>query len=361
MIKFLESPSSRGLGHHPLTVKTGVQIPQETVWKKMWNRELFKKMLFGDKIAVIAGGTGGHVIAAENFASFFDFDLFVEKRCTKFLRRGLNNVFIYNFNGSKFLMFLKMFFTFLKLIKDLWKYNTVILFGSIYIIPAFLAAVFLRKNIVIHEQNAMMGLTNRIIQPFAKRVLLSFKETKYASKSKSDIFGLPVTFKNFTIKKKNKNQKKYILVIAGSGGADFFDNIVTPKVVKFALVNNMKVFCQVKCYKKFHNTEDIQYSSFFTNIEELVSGAFFIINRSGAGSLALIQMYKKKAITIPWSGAKNNHQFFNGKASGQIVIEEKDIDNLEDAMNFLFYSSEEDEIKSDLCVFKIEENSFEVL
>ena len=56
--------------------------------------------------------------------------------------------------------------------------------------PAGLMAVLLRRPLIIHEQNAIAGLTNRVLAPFAKHILTGFPST-FVRKN-VDVVGNPV-------------------------------------------------------------------------------------------------------------------------------------------------------------------------
>ena len=70
--------------------------------------------------------------------------------------------------------------------------------------PLLFAASILRIPTLIHEQNALMGRTNRILSKICNKTAISFKTTKYAnylSKNlfvhKSFIFKIFIVFKNW--------------------------------------------------------------------------------------------------------------------------------------------------------------------
>ena len=60
--------------------------------------------------------------------------------------------------------------------------DLVIGFGGFVAAPGGLAAWLSRIPLLIHEQNAVMGLTNRILARFSKRILLGFSGALQASK-----------------------------------------------------------------------------------------------------------------------------------------------------------------------------------
>jgi len=87
-----------------------------------------------------------------------------------------------------------------------------------------LAAATLRVPILIHEQNTIPGLTNRLCQVLAKRITISYMSSAHYFRKKATVFtGNPVrhevydAVKSVARQKLNLDQKrKTILVIGGS-------------------------------------------------------------------------------------------------------------------------------------------------
>ena len=99
-------------------------------------------------------------------------------------------------------------------------------FGGYTSIPTILAAKFFNIKTLIHEQNALMGRTNRILSKLCYATAISFKTTQFA-KINSYFTGIPVRpFK----KEKVKKNKKKILIVGGSQGAKIFSKII-PKIL----------------------------------------------------------------------------------------------------------------------------------
>lgn len=69
------------------------------------------------------------------------------------------------------------------------KADAVVGFGGYASLPVYLAARTLRIPVVVHEQNALPGLANRIAARFADRVCVSFPQTGLRSQ---EYVGLPV-------------------------------------------------------------------------------------------------------------------------------------------------------------------------
>ena len=73
--------------------------------------------------------------------------------------------------------------------------------------PGAIAALLKRIPVVIHEQNAVMGTTNRIVSTFAKKVLVGFPNTFLGA----IVCGNPINKKIASLSLKNKipqNKKK---------------------------------------------------------------------------------------------------------------------------------------------------------
>ena len=83
-----------------------------------------------------------------------------------------------------------------------YKPELVIGFGGYTSIPSIIAAKILRVKILIHEQNAVMGRTNRLLS-YLTKYSDNFKNTLHARKH-SHHTGIPVRKNNFI----RKNQRR---------------------------------------------------------------------------------------------------------------------------------------------------------
>ena len=94
---------------------------------------------------------------------------------------------------------------FLKSIHLIYKFRPKLIvgFGGYTSIPTILAAKFFKIKTLIHEQNALMGSTNRILSKICNKTAISFKTTKFAKKD-SCYTGIPIRL----FKKKNTEKKK---------------------------------------------------------------------------------------------------------------------------------------------------------
>ena len=178
---------------------------------------------------MVAGGSGGHLFPALSvIEELTDYDtlLITDKRTEKYLKnldikyrkiitaRIQINIFLI-FNLIKLLIsLLDNIFIILTKRPDI-----VIGFGGYTSIPTLLAAKILRKRIIIHEQNAVMGKTNRLLSKISDLVTITFPNTKFTPNS-SIFTGLPLRKKG--ILKKLKTKKKEYLLLVGVRVQKFF-------------------------------------------------------------------------------------------------------------------------------------------
>ena len=165
-----------------------------------------------------------------------------------------------------------------------------------------------------------MGRSNRLLSKIADKVAVTYKTTKYASNS--CIFtGIPIRVKKEK-KLEKKKEKKNLLIIGGSQGAKFFEEIMKNLIKNLDKQSKKELFViqqvreedilNVKNFYKNHGIE-FKIKNFFNNIYEEIANADIIISRCGSSSLAEIEYFKKFSILIPLPYSTDNHQYYNAK------------------------------------------------
>ena len=212
--------------------------------------------------------------------------------------------------------------------------------------PLVIGAWLLRIKIVLHEQNILPGITNRMLSRFANRIYVSFPETRFdGAIEKMRLTGNPVRKEIVRCAKQQKNagaeasttEKKFsILILGGSQGAHRI-NMTILKALKY-LENKDKMFfahqtgaqdeAQVKQrYDEYNLACDV--SAFFKDMDQRYQNADLIICRAGATTVAEISALGKGVIFIPFPFAADNHQVLNAqslvKAGAAEMIDEKDL------------------------------------
>ncbi|MAT32728.1 MAG: hypothetical protein CMP42_02040 [Rickettsiales bacterium] len=280
-------------------------------------------------IFLVAGGTGGHLFPAVAVAQrdkTKNFIFVVDKRVEKILKKYKVKNFVVSsskFNKNIFRLILAVFkilygtFQSVLLIKK-YRPKLVVGFGGYTSIPTILAAKIFNIQTLIHEQNAVMGKTNRLLSKISNKTAISFNSTKYAKKD-AIFTGVPIrVFK----KKKIKKDKKRVLVLGGSQGAKIFSQII-PKVligIKQEYLKNLMIVQQTRKEDKTilestYNKLNVKCTvkEFFDDVQNEIYNSDIVIARCGASTLAEIEYCKKFSLLFPLPTAMDDHQLENAK------------------------------------------------
>jgi UDP-N-acetylglucosamine--N-acetylmuramyl-(pentapeptide) pyrophosphoryl-undecaprenol N-acetylglucosamine transferase len=217
------------------------------------------------------------------------------------------------------------------------KPDVVVGFGGYPSVPCALAAQALRIKTIIHEQNAVIGLANKLLSKMATKILTSFPQTIGIRDSPKVIrVGNPTRFENrYGAVGKPSNRVFTILIFGGSQGSMVFAKVIPPVVRELAKSFPIKVFhqCQVEAIedlRQTYSTHGISHlvSGFFDNIGELYEEADLVISRAGASSVSEIIGFQKPSILIPFKNSINGDQKANAEflqtRNAAFVIDETD-------------------------------------
>jgi UDP-N-acetylglucosamine--N-acetylmuramyl-(pentapeptide) pyrophosphoryl-undecaprenol N-acetylglucosamine transferase len=210
--------------------------------------------------------------------------------------------------------------------------------------PGGIAAKLLGVPLLIHEQNAFPGMTNRLLKPLANVVMQAFPNTFKGSKNLARLFttGNPVRANIVALgcaEKEGgdnfeKKEKLNVLVVGGSLGAVALNKAVVDALslmVKEHLAHNLaesylpNIWHQVG--KK--NIDAVQQSyaekglqgkakvvAFIDDMAVAYDWADIVVCRSGALTVSELACAAKAAIFVPFPFAVDNHQ----TANAQILV-----------------------------------------
>ena len=323
------------------------------------------------KIAIVAGGTGGHIYPALTLAeglkerghdiTFIGSNDRMEKDVIPqagFAYIGLDVYTTKGGLGQKAKSLLSICDGYRKSLKLLKGYDMAIGFGNYISIPVMLAAVKLQLKTVIHEQNSFVGRANRILDKKMDLVIGSYEEDKQQFKNPHTlILGNPQISKALDIRKDPEvlreyglnPEKKTVVIFMGSLGSatvneklmDYFELLDGSYQVlyatgryNYALVKEkVKETSYLKCYERIDGLKAMANSD-------------LLVSRAGATTLCEISAIGMPSILIPSPFVPNNHQYYNGLSLAQrkaaIMIEEKDLNAqlLNDTINELIHDDE---------------------
>jgi UDP-N-acetylglucosamine--N-acetylmuramyl-(pentapeptide) pyrophosphoryl-undecaprenol N-acetylglucosamine transferase len=212
--------------------------------------------------------------------------------------------------------------------------------------PGGIAAWSLGIPIIIHEQNAVFGMTNRWLGKVAKRVLCGFDITSSLMASKSpanaEFVGNPVRSEFFSTPKVPRQDTFRILVIGGSLGALALNQTIPKVIRKLRQCYKIDVTHQAGMGKagpvqSEYNNESANASSvtnvveFIENIPNEFANADIVICRSGALTVAEVAATGSCAIFVPLPIAVDDHQTYNAKSLSEhdaaVIIQQTSLDN----------------------------------
>ena len=318
------------------------------------------------KIAMVAGGTGGHIYPALTLAqalqdrghqvSFIGSNDRMEKDLIPSRGFAYTGLDVYTTRGGLFqkikslLSIIRAYFTCLDLLKD---YDMAIGFGNYISLPVMKAARKLGLKSVIHEQNSFVGRANRLLDNDVDLIIGSYEENlKQFSNPNIKILGNPQSTKAFGIKKNEEvlkelgldPNKKTVVIFMGSLGS----STVNEKLIEYFKKldgSYQVVFATGKSHYDdvISKVEQNDYLKIFERIDgiNVMANSTLLVCRAGATTLCEICSIGMPAILIPSPFVPNNHQYYNGKAltdrNAAIMIEEKDLSSelLNDTINDL--------------------------
>ena len=202
--------------------------------------------------------------------------------------------------------------------------------------PGGVAAYLQGIPVVLHEQNAKAGLTNRLLFKIAKRALLGFpgaftgsKVTVVGNPVRESIVKLNGLVRDFTL-----NPLK-ISIIRGSLGARELNEIVPEALMNFKS-DSIKVVHQCgkgnsenvkKAYQKA--AFDVSVSDFVDDMDDLYKNTDLIICRAGALTVAEVTCAGVPAIFVPLPTAVDDHQYKNAsfvqKEGGAVIFRQHEL------------------------------------
>ena len=202
--------------------------------------------------------------------------------------------------------------------------------------PVIWAAKKLGKKTFIHEQNSVVGLSNRYLTKYADKIGVSFPSTlDLFPKEKVVLTGNPCSEKALKMKKANKEDygltkgKKLVLIVMGSLGS----RTVNDKIVSF--LNEFKnkdyevMFVTGNSYyekvKKMNVPKNVKIVPFIYEMPSLMKVTDLMITRAGASTMSEILVLNVPSIFIPSPYVTNNHQYKNAmdlvKQNAALILE----------------------------------------
>ncbi len=221
-----------------------------------------------------------------------------------------------------------------------WRPDVVVGVGGYASGPVVLAAWLLRYPTAVQEQNAVAGLTNRLLGRVVDAAFTAFPETGACFPSGKAIqLGNPIRrqlLENL-IHPGADHDVPGLLVFGGSQGAHGLNMRVIEALPHLAdLRGRLRIVHQtggrdreavVRGYRAVGFDADVR--DFIEDMAAAYAAADLVVCRAGATTLAELTACRKPSILIPFPAAADNHQVVNAtsllQAGAAVMIEERDL------------------------------------
>ncbi len=229
--------------------------------------------------------------------------------------------------------------------------------------PPVLMAVLMGIPAMLQEQNALPGLTNRLLARVARKVATAFRDCECYFGSKAVLTGNPVRAEFSQVPGRTGNDPFTVLVFGGSQGAQPINQsliealaILKPQLPDLQVIHQTgeRDYPRIKqAYEAMRMDADVR--PFFEDIPKQFAAADLLVCRAGATTLAEVTVAGKPAILVPFPQAADDHQRKNAEALAQAgaaeTILQKDLNGPTLAARIRFYFDHRDALR------RMEQNS----
>lgn len=310
------------------------------------------------RVVISAGGTGGHIYPALAIIN----KIKREEPDSEFLYIGTHNrmekdivpklnipyegIEITGFkrkltldNVKTVINFLKAKKPCIKLVRE-FKPDVVIGCGGYVTVPVILAGKKLGYKTFIHEQNSVVGLSNKYLSKYADKIGVSFESTlSEFPKNKVVLTGNPCSEKAIATKSADlseyglTNDKKLVLIVMGSLGSKTINDKMIDYVYAFRNKSYQVIYVTGNgYYDKVKNRvfpDNVKVVPFIQNLPAVMKCADLMVSRAGASTISEITALGIPTVFIPSPYVTNNHQYKNAmdlvKKDAALILEENNL------------------------------------
>jgi UDP-N-acetylglucosamine--N-acetylmuramyl-(pentapeptide) pyrophosphoryl-undecaprenol N-acetylglucosamine transferase len=315
-----------------------------------------KMMQKGDKkfkIMMTGGGSGGPVTPLlavvdylnEQYKNEFNFVWIgtkkgPEKEMVEFKKINFlvitSGKFRRYFSWQNLVDIFKIFFGFLEsliLVKK-EKPDLVMSAGGFVSVPVAYAAKLMGVPVLIHQQDVVFGLANKLMSLVAVKITTTFNESSMRRNNKFIWTGNPVSEEVKRVRQKDyeyfglNDVLPVILVLGGGTGAMNINKLIQKTINDIGAV--AQIFHQTGQGKSLKIAHQNYKSKEFLNAREIAKLLFLadvVVSRCGMGFLTELVYLKKASILIPMP---DSHQEYNAEIfknhQAAVVLSEKNLD-----------------------------------
>ncbi len=294
----------------------------------------------GRRALIMAGGTGGHVIPALSLArglaqegvevAWLGSPRGIENRLVPEAGIPLHRIAVTGLRGNGVAGWLLAPFNLTRAVWQAWRVirtfdpQLVVGLGGFASGPGGLAAWLARRPLVIHEQNAVAGLTNRALSRLARRVYAAFPQ---AFGARGEVVGNPVRGEIAALGETPRTaevmrgRRLRLLVVGGSLGAQALNERLPEALAALPETARPEVRHQAGRDKDAATRQGYagqgvaaEVIPFIDDMAEAYGWADLVVCRAGALTVAELAAAARPALFVPFPFAVDDHQTANARA-----------------------------------------------
>ena len=218
-----------------------------------------------------------------------------------------------------------------------YKPSVVLGMGGYVAFPGGMMASLLNRPLVIHEQNSVAGLTNRVLARVADRVLAGFPGALPGAQAvgnpvRADIAALPAPAQRFA----GRSGPLRLLVIGGSLGAKALNDVVPQALALLPTearpqVRHQSGTLHVEALQRNYREAGVacDAEAFIDDMAAAYAEADAVICRAGALTIAELAAAGVASILVPFPHAVDDHQTGNARyladAGAAVLVQQTEL------------------------------------
>lgn len=295
------------------------------------------------RVLIMAGGTGGHVMPALSLAQalsaqgveveWLGSPKGIENRLVPEAGITLHTIAISGLRGNGLAGWLKAPLNLSRAVHQsrrimaVFKPHVVVGLGGFASGPGGLAAKTLGIPLVIHEQNAVAGLTNRVLSRLATRTYAAFPQ---AFGQRAEVIGNPVRDEIAALGNTPRDvptmaaRRLRLLVVGGSLGAVALNERLAPAIAQLSSTQRPEIRHQAGKARDsdtaaLYAEQGIEASvvPFIDDMAAAYEWADLVVCRAGALTVAELAAAAKPSLLVPFPFAVDDHQ----RVNAQVLVE----------------------------------------
>ncbi|MDA8444463.1 undecaprenyldiphospho-muramoylpentapeptide beta-N-acetylglucosaminyltransferase [Paracidovorax valerianellae] len=217
------------------------------------------------------------------------------------------------------------------------KPDVVVGLGGYVTFPGGMMAVLVGKPLVLHEQNSVAGLVNKVLAGVADRVFTAFpevlKKAQWVGNPLRTAFTQqPAPAERFA----GRTGPLRLLVVGGSLGARALNEIVPQALARIPadrrpVVTHQSGAAQIDALREHYAKAGVQatLTPFIDDTAAAFADADLIVCRAGASTVTEIAAVGAAAVFVPFPHAVDDHQTANARflvdAGGGWLVQQRDL------------------------------------